>query len=92
MATADDIAKIADAVAGKLLDDRSLALQDRVRRAVQAELGDENVGELSDRIVAKVIAQLPAPTVVDGGTCAPDIDYDVLAAKTADLLAARLAQ
>jgi hypothetical protein len=58
-------------------------LIDFARRAVQAELGDENVGAFSDRVADKVIARLPAP-----GTTT--VDLDALAAKVADLLAARL--
>jgi hypothetical protein len=58
-------------------------LIDFARRAVQAELGDENVGAFSDRVADKVIARLPAP-----GTAT--VDLDALAAKVADLLAARL--
>lgn len=55
---------------------------DKARKAVEAELGDENLGAFSDRVADKVIARLPAPT----GT----VDLDALAAKVADLLAARL--
>ena len=60
---------------------------DKARRAVEAELGDENVGAFSDRIVQKVIAALPAPAPAP--VLAP-VDLDLLAAKVADLLAARL--
>lgn len=59
---------------------------DKARQAVQAELGDENTGVFSDRVAAKVLAQLtpvaPTPTV--------SVDLDALAAKVADVLAARL--
>jgi hypothetical protein len=55
------------------------------RVAVQAELGDENVGAFSDRIVEKVLAALPPQ-----GGC--NCDADVIAAKVAINLAARLAQ
>jgi hypothetical protein len=58
---------------------------DKARRAVQDELGDENAGAFSDRIVQKVVAQLPQP---GGGS----IDYDLLATKVADKLAQRLTQ
>lgn len=63
---------------------------DFVRRGVQAELGDENVGAFSDRIVAKVLERLPA-TPPSTSTPAPvEIDYDRLATAVADKLAARL--
>jgi hypothetical protein len=57
---------------------------DKSRRAVQDELGDENIGAFSDRIVQKVLAALPAQ-----GGC--NCDPDVIAAKVAINLAARLA-
>jgi N-acetyl-anhydromuramyl-L-alanine amidase AmpD len=60
---------------------------DTARRAVEAELGDENVGAFSDRIVQKVIAALPAAPAPSGM-----VDVDALATAVADKLAARLAQ
>jgi N-acetyl-anhydromuramyl-L-alanine amidase AmpD len=58
------------------------------RVAVQAELGDENVGAFSDRVADKVIARLPA---CDCPTTA-GVDVDALAEAVAAKLAARLAQ
>lgn len=57
------------------------------RIAVQAELGDENIGAFSDRVAQKVLAALPKPPAPVPGTT---VDLDALAAKVADLLAARL--
>lgn len=68
------------------IDAHSAWFVDKARVAVQAELGDENVGAFSDRIVAKVLAALPAVPPPAA------IDYDLLADKVADKLAARLAQ
>lgn len=54
------------------------------RIAVQAELGDENIGAFSDRVADKVVARLAA-------TSAPAaVDLVALATTVADLLAARL--
>jgi hypothetical protein len=86
--TPEDIAKIADATADRILsDDKGNALRGRIREALDNELGDESgAGAFSDRVAVKVAAKLPVP--VDGVT----VDLDALAEKTADLLAARLAQ
>jgi N-acetyl-anhydromuramyl-L-alanine amidase AmpD len=54
-----DVEKVAKRTAEIILDDRMAALVDRVRRGVQGEVGDENVGELSDRIVSKLLERLP---------------------------------
>jgi hypothetical protein len=58
---------------------------DKARVAVQAELGDENAGEFSNRIVQKVAKALPTVPPPDA------IDYDLLAKKVADELARRMA-
>lgn len=64
------------------------------RVAVQAELGDENVGAFSDRVAekaaAKVVAALPAAPAPTPTTVA--IDLDALATAVADKIAARMAQ
>lgn len=69
---------------------------DFARRAVQAELGDENVGAFSDRIVAKVLAALPPVDIealaaaVAARVAVPALDPAALATAVANTLAARL--
>ncbi len=62
-------------------------LTDIVRRAVQAELGDENVGAFSDRVAEKVRAATPSSPAAGGA-----VDVDALADAVADVLSARLAE
>lgn len=62
---------------------------DKARKAVEAELGDENIGAFSDRVAQKVLAALPKPAPAPAPAPAT-VDLDALAAKVADLLAARL--
>lgn len=81
--TPADIDAIAQAVKDKIVG--SAGAVNDVRVGVQQELGDENAGAFSDRVAAKVAAMLPPAVAV-----APAVDLDALAAKVADLLAARL--
>lgn len=62
---------------------------DFARRAVQAELGDENVGAFSDRVAQKVLERIPDTAC----NCQPTVlDVETVAQAVADKLAARLAE
>ena len=76
-----DVKKVVDALWDKIKAHEAWFVN-KAQLGVQGELGDENVGEFSDRVAAKVAALIPT-----GG-----VDTGVLARAVAVELAARLAR